>query len=197
MRYPADHKERVHTRIVDVAAQEFRRKGLDGVGIADLMAQAGLTHGTFYAHFKDRGALVSEATARAAIESFGRLAEVAQSAKKGHEVEAMVEFYLSPEHRDDVACGCLLPALASDMSRQPEEVRCDFTESLKSNLANLAQFMPGSNQKEKIVQAMALMGSLAGAVLLSRALNDESASNLMLQAMRTQLLQHYSTQGKS
>lgn len=196
MRYPADHKERVHSRIVDVAAQEFRRNGLDGVGIADLMAQAGLTHGTFYAHFKDRGALVNEATAHAAVESFSRLVEAAQSAKKGHEIEAMVEFYLSPEHRDDVASGCLLPALASDLSRQPEEVRKQFTESLKSNLAKLAQFMPGRSQKEKATQAMALIGSLAGAVLLARALDDEGASNLMLQAMRTQLLRHYGTQAR-
>lgn len=192
MRYPAEHKELVHSRIVGVASQEFRRKGLNGVGIVDLMAQAGLTHGTFYTHFKDRDALVSEATARAAAESFGRLVEAAQSAQKGREIEAMVEFYLSRQHRDDVDCGCLLPALAADLSRQSEAVRSDFTDSLKSNLSKLAQYMPGNDPRKKVAQAMSLMASLVGGVLMARAVNDEAMSDLMLDAMRSHLLSQYS-----
>jgi TetR/AcrR family transcriptional repressor of nem operon len=187
MRYPPEHKERVHSRIVDVAAREFRRRGLEGVGIADLMTHAGLTHGSFYAHFKDRDALVGEATVRAAAESIDRLVRVAESAGKGREIEAMVQFYLSPEHRDDPACGCLLPALAADLSRQSEGVRDAFTQSLKSNLGKLAHFMPGGNQREKVLEAMTFMASLVGGVLLARALNDEEASRLMLDAMRTRL----------
>lgn len=193
MRYPAEHKERVHSRIVDVAAQEFRRKGLGGVGIADLMAEAGLTHGTFYTHFKDRDALVGEAALRAAAESFGRLMDAARTAKKGREVEAMVRFYLDPEHRDDLACGCVLPALAADLARQSEPIRNDFTGTLKANLARLACYMPGANERDRVLQAMTFMASLVGGVLLARAVNDEAASKLMLDGMRAQLLNQYGT----
>src|SRR5664279_5697314 len=118
------------------------------------MAGVGLTQGGFYAHFKDRDSLVAEAIQVAAEQSFCRLIEAAESAP-GHEVEAMLNSYLSLEHRDDLGQGCLLPAFASELSRQAPMVRSAFTESLKFNMSKLTRFMPAKGNKTKQAQAMA------------------------------------------
>ena len=170
------------------AARAFRNGGLQGIGIADLMSQVGLTHGGFYAHFKDRDALVAEASVHAAVESFCKLAEAAKSARPGHEVEAMLDFYLSPAHRDNPGSGCLLPALGADLSRQSKPVRRAFTNSLKENMGKVARYMPGSNANIRLARAMMLVSSMAGGILLARATNDPVLSDLLLASVRTQLL---------
>lgn len=190
MRYPENQKAETHRQIVDAAAREFRVRGLDGIGIASLMAGVGLTQGGFYAHFKDRDALVAEATQVAAEQSFCQLIEAAESTP-GREVEAMLDFYLSPEHRDDLGQGCLLPALASDLSRQAPAVRSAFTDSLKFNMSKLARFMPAKTNKTKQAQAMAFISGMAGAVLLARAIDDVSLSDGLLESVRSQLLAVY------
>lgn len=190
MRYPPHQKAETHKQIVEVASREFRAHGLEGIGIADVMGRAGLTAGGFYAHFKDRDALVAEATERAAEQSLRRLAEAAAS-RPGREVEAMLDFYLSPEHRDDPGRGCLLPALGSEMSRQSSVVREAFTRSLAVNLNKVASFMPGTDVKTRRAQAMAFMSGMAGAVLLARAVEDAKLSNVLLGAVRSQLLSQY------
>lgn len=190
MRYPPDQKAETHQQIVNAAAREFRVRGLDGIGIANLMAEVGLTQGGFYAHFKDRDTLVAEATQLAAEQSFCQLAMAAESAP-GHEVEAMLDFYLSPEHRDDPGQGCLLPALAAELSRQAPAVRRAFTDSLQSNMEKIAQFMPAKNSKTKGAQAMAFISAMAGAVLLARAIDNPELSHGLLKSVRTQLLATY------
>lgn len=190
MRYPPHQKAETHKQIVEVAAREFRAHGLQGIGIADLMGQAGLTQGGFYAHFKDRDALVAEATQSAAEQSLCRLIEAAASAP-GREVEAMLNFYLSPEHRDDPGRGCLLPALASELSRQAPVVRGTFTQSLKFNMEKVARYMPAKDLKTRRAQAMAFMSGMAGAVLLARAIDDKKLSSGLLESVRAQLLSTY------
>jgi TetR/AcrR family transcriptional repressor of nem operon len=173
---------------VATAAREFRNGGLQGIGIADLMSQVGLTHGGFYAHFKDRDALVAEASVHAAEESFCKLAEAAKSAHPGQEVEAMLDFYLSPAHRDNPGFGCLLPALGADLSRQSKPVRRAFTNSLKANMGKIARYMPGNNDNNRLARAMMFVSSMAGGILLARTINDPVLSNLLLASVRTQLL---------
>lgn len=190
MRYPAHQKAETHKQIVDAAAREFRGRGLQGIGIADLMSQVGLTQGGFYAHFKDRDALVAEATVCAATQSLCRLMEAA-AASPGKEVEAMLDFYLSPEHRDDPAHGCLLPALAAELARQSQPVRSAFTESLKVNMSKIGRFMPGRDEKSRRAQAMMLVSGMAGGVLLARAIDDPKLSSLLLASVRSQLLATY------
>lgn len=189
MRYSPEQKAETHKQIVDAAAREFRSKGLQGIGIADLMSQVGLTHGGFYAHFKDRDALVVEAANCAAAESFGRLIEAAESAPQGKEVEAMLDFYLSPEHRDAFGFGCLLPALAADIARQSETVKGAFTDSLKQNMGRIASYMPAHDAKSKLKQAFMLISSMAGAILIARAIEDPKLSNLLLGSVRNQLIE--------
>lgn len=190
MRYPPNQKADTHRQIVDAAAREFRVRGLDGIGIAKLMGEVGLTQGGFYAHFKDRDSLVAEATTIAAEQSLCRLVEAAESAP-GHEVEAMLDFYLSPEHRDDLGQGCVLPAITSELSRQAPVVRSAFTNSLKFNLNKLARFMPAQTNKTKQAQAMAFISGMAGAVMLARAIDDPRLSQGLLESVRAQLLAVY------
>jgi TetR/AcrR family transcriptional repressor of nem operon len=191
MRYSPEQKAETHKQIVEAAAQEFRSKGLQGIGIADLMSQVGLTHGGFYAHFKDRDALVEEAAVCAATQSFGRLLEAAGSARHGKEVEAILNYYLSPEHRDDFGFGCLLPALAADIARQPDSVRSVFTKSLTENVDKFAYYMPATDHKTKLSQAMMLISGMAGGVLIARAINDPKLSKMLLDSVRFQLLNLY------
>ena len=191
MRYPAEQKTETHGLIVETAAREFRSKGLRGVGIADLMSEVGLTHGGFYAHFKDRDALVAETSVRAAAESFRHLTEAAEAAPPGKEVEAMLNRYLSLAHRDDQGRGCLLPALSADLARQPEPVRSAFTDALKANMPKFARYMPAKDNEAKVTQAVMLLSGMAGGILLARAINDPEFSGLVLDSVRTQLLNLY------
>ena len=195
MRYTSEQKTETHKQIVDAAAREFRSKGLQGIGIADLMSQVGLTHGGFYAHFKNRDALVMEAATCAAAENFGRLIEAAESAAKGKEVEAMLNYYLSHKHRDNFGSGCILPALAADIARQSEFVKGAFTDSLKQNMSRIANYMPARDAKDKLKQAMMIISGMAGAVLIARAIEDPKLSDLMLDSVRNQLLEMYRSWG--
>lgn len=195
MRYTSEQKAETHKHIVDAAAREFRSKGLQGIGIADLMSQVGLTHGGFYAHFKNRDALVMEAATCAAAQNFGRLIEAAESAAKGKEVEAMLNFYLSPKHRDNFGSGCILPALAADIARQSESVKGAFTDSLKQNMTRIANYMPARDANNKLKQAMMIVSGMAGAVLIARAIEDPKLSDLMLDSVRNQLVEMYRSWG--
>jgi len=194
MRYPATRKAETHRQIVDMASRQFRSRGVQGIGIADLMAQVGLTQGGFYAHFKDRDALVAEATQCAAQQSLARLLDVAAAAP-GHEIERMLELYLSPGHRDDPSQGCFLPTLAADIARQPAPVRAAFTDSLKRQLRRLARLMPGAGERTRGRQAMTMLAAMAGGVLIARAVDDPKLSDELLSALRSQLLATYGAPG--
>lgn len=191
MRYSPEQKAETHKQIVSTAAREFRSKGLQGIGIADLMSQVGLTHGGFYAHFPDRDALVEEAAICAATQSFNRLMEAAEAAPPGKEVDAMLGLYLSPEHRDDHGYGCILPALAADIAKQSDSVRGVFTESLKANMDRMSRYMPARDNKTKMKQAMMLLSGMAGGVLIARAINDPDIVKMLLDSVRTQLMNLY------
>lgn len=193
MRYPAEQKAQTHQQIVELAAREFRGKGLQGIGIANLMAQVGLTHGGFHAHFKDRDALVEEAVVCAAEESFRRLIAVAQEASPGQEAAAMLDDYLSSAHRDEPGQGCVLSALAAEIAGQADSVRKAFTRSLKANVGKVARYMPGKDEKTRSTQATALISGMAGGVLVARAVSDPKLSALLLESVGTQLLNLYDT----
>jgi TetR/AcrR family transcriptional repressor of nem operon len=195
MRYTSEQKAETHKQIVDAAAREFRSKGLKGIGIADLISQVGLTHGGFYAHFKDRDALVMEAAICAAAQNFGCLIEAAKSAPHGKEVEAMLDFYLSPEHRDNFGFGYLLPALAADIARQSESVKGAFTDSLKQNMTRIANYMPARDAKNKLKQAMMIVSGMAGSVQIAHAIENPKLSDLMLDSVRNQLVELYRSWG--
>jgi TetR/AcrR family transcriptional repressor of nem operon len=184
MRYSADHKEQTHRRIVQTAARAFKRHGLEGVGIADLMKKAGLTHGGFYAHFADRDTLVAEATAAGYEEAVERLLARLAEAPSDDKLGVLIERYLSPGHRANAETGCPLPALAAEMSRQPAPVRRAFTDSFRRYSARLAALIPGRHKADREETALALLSGLAGAVMLARAVSDTDLSDRILSASR-------------
>src|SRR6266702_7515112 len=120
------HANRAH--IVETASHLFRERGYDGVGIADLMAAAGFTHGGFYKHFGSKADLMAEAAACGFSQSAAKTA--------GADIAAFIKQYLSREHRDDAGTGCTMAALSADAARQPEQVKQAFADGIERLLAS-------------------------------------------------------------
>ncbi|RCW69153.1 TetR/AcrR family transcriptional regulator [Pseudorhodoferax soli] len=158
-------------RIVETAAALFRERGYDGVGIADLMAVAGFTHGGFYKHFPSKADLLAEAAT----------CGFAQTATKAEGVDsaAFVEHYLSREHRDARGDGCTMAALCGDAARQPEPIKAAFAAGIEGLLATLARQSgaPQDAQREGELRArrIEVIAQVIGALVLSRACPDDSA----------------------
>lgn len=176
-------------RILDVAAQLFREKGFDGIGVADLMKSAGLTHGGFYGHFASKDELMAEASARALQRLQAAWAAMArEAAAQGQEPLAAIEAaYLSPRHRDAPGQGCLLAALGSDAARQGPAVRRAVTEGVRAQVEGLASLVPGRTKAARRQRALADYASLVGAMVLARAVDDEDLSNEILRAAAASL----------
>ena len=184
----ASRKEVTHERIVEVASRVIRRSGYDGTGVADIMKEAGLTHGGFYAHFASRDALLAEAGDRAGADAVALATKVAASAPPGQAVRAIMEAYLSPEHIASIERGCPVSALASEMPRQAAEVRHVATVHIKEMVDLLARQMPDWGQPQAHEQAMALLCSLIGTTMLARAVDDPKLSAALCAATVKQFL---------
>jgi TetR/AcrR family transcriptional regulator, transcriptional repressor for nem operon len=183
-RYSAGHREKTREAIIEAAAERIRAGGLEGLGVAAIMAEAGLTHGGFYAHFPSRDALLAAAIGRLfdkAIASLDRY-EAKYGVRAG--LERYVDFYLSPRHRDDAAIGCPIPALAGEARRSADEVRAAFDEGLDRLATRLSKLMPKGGKK----QAIALLADMAGTLVISRAIGDVRQSNELLAAKRKNVL---------
>jgi TetR/AcrR family transcriptional repressor of nem operon len=184
VRYPAGHKEKTREQIVTAAARAFREQGVAGVSVPELMGRAGLTHGGFYAHFRNKDHLVAEACRCAMKESSAQLTRTARQAPPGERLAAFIHAYASAAHRDEPGGGCVLPVLAAEVSRhEAPEVRAAFTESFNDSIATLAAALPEEGG-DRTDRALALMSGLAGAVMLSRAVDDSALSDRILQSAR-------------
>lgn len=172
-------------RILDTAAQLFREKGFDGIGIADLMKSAGLTHGGFYNQFTSKEDLAAQASARAMAQTgeyWDRMIE--QEADPWH---IFVDRYLSPTHRDNPGRGCTYAALGAEAQRHDPAVRKAFTEGLQKTFERLASIVPESDQGTPRQHAMAGMAALVGAVVLARAVDDPALAEEIVEAVRGSL----------
>ncbi|MGV1757813.1 TetR/AcrR family transcriptional regulator [Rhizobium sp. A22-96] len=175
-------KQKTHERIVELAARRLREEGLDGIGVADLMKEAGLTVGGFYKHFASRDELVAEAV-QSAVESWRK-----QQEEKGIDpahipLNEYVETYLSETHRDHCGEGCAYAALTADMARSSEAVRTIATEGLRKNFDAMTARMPQPetiDARQKAIIASCLM---TGAVGLARVANDETLSSEILETV--------------
>ena len=188
---PASTKrEQTHARIVEAAARALRREGFAGVGVADVMKQAGLTHGGFYAHFASREALLLEAVERAAAEGAAILAErIAERSAKGMgPLEALIDAYLSPEHLAETEEGCVVSALGADMARQDEVLRNASRDRVRRLIGRVGQALPPGAAPG---QAVALAGALVGTMQLARTLGPEGAGLLLLTQGKAALLAQY------
>lgn len=183
-------RETTHARIVEVAARALRRQGYSGVGVADVMQQAGLTHGGFYAHFASRDALLAEAIERAGQDNTAVMnRRVRSNQARGHSpLRALVEAYLSEAHLHGVEGGCLVAALSSEMPRQSPTLLAPSVERVRSLLERVQRALPEGGTPE---QAMAIAASLVGTLQLARALGANTQGQAMLAAGRSALLAQY------
>jgi TetR/AcrR family transcriptional regulator, transcriptional repressor for nem operon len=171
-------------RILDVATKLFRERGIDGIGVADLMQAAGLTHGGFYGHFKSKEDLVAQACARAVTRMRQNWTNVIDQAT-GDPLEALAATYLTAKHRDGAGRGCPMAALGSEISRQGPPVRRAFTEELSPFLDYLSRIVQGNSSSLRRQKALAAYASLVGALIVSRAVDDPDLSNEILAAVAT------------
>lgn len=159
--------------VVETASQLFRERGFDGVGVADLMAAAGFTHGGFYKHFGSKADLMAESTA----------CGIAQTAAltDGADATEFIRHYLSREHRDHRATGCTMAALGGDAARQPEAVRIAFAEGVEKLVSQLSSLLTQQGQLPKSADAaqararvLDVLTHAVGAIVMSRACPDDS-----------------------
>ncbi len=186
---PATRKELTHDRILDVASRAIRRAGYDGVGLAAIMKEAGLTHGGFYAHFASRDALLAEATQRAGRDTGAVLAERLRRAQaEGTSAfVALVTTYLADAQLDNAECGCVVAALASEIPRQADEV-ADAARARVLGLVELVRrtLPPGVDP----AQAQVVAATLVGTLQLARTLQGK-AGKAWLANVRASLIQQY------
>jgi TetR/AcrR family transcriptional repressor of nem operon len=168
-------------RILEVAGKLFREKGFDGVGVADIMNRAGLTHGGFYGHFASKDELAAQACEGAAAKNLAPWTALAVD-KSPDRFEAFVTGYLSPHHRDHPGSGCILAALGAEAARQPDGVRAAFTAGMRSIAAMLTKISPGRSAAARRENALATLAGLVGALTLARAADDPALSDEILNA---------------
>src|SRR2546430_6731723 len=181
MRYSRRHKEETHNRLLKKAAEEFRRNGVQGTGIAPLMGRLGLTHGGFYAHFDSKNELIAEATGPMFEDALSRrMLAAAEAAPKGKAVRAIVTHYLSPEHRDSRE-GCALAGLAGEMARQPEPVRNAYMSALNHRLKRIAALLPGDDEKARFDRARLLVAGVAGGMMIAKGLTERGGKEQLFQ----------------
>lgn len=179
MRYEKGHKETTRRRIIETAANRFRKDGIEGVGLADLMAEAGLTHGGFYSHFSSKEDLVKAAMEEAA----SRSAEKFNQRIEEGGLEAWIRSYLRTGHRDHPEQGCALAALASELARHPKATRKGFTERLEKLTSAIESHLPaGMASALKRKTAVGIFSTLVGAIQMARAVDDPGLSDEILES---------------
>lgn len=181
-------KDASHERIVSAAARAIRRSGYSGTGVADIMKEAGLTHGAFYAHFASREAMLAEAAQRACAESAAVVAGVVADTPPKDALAAMLRAYLSKEHLEHAERGCPLAALGSETPRQAPEVRRVTTRHVKEMIDLIARQSPDWGQPGAHEQALVTVATMVGALLLARAVDEPALSDRLREAALKRLI---------
>lgn len=181
MRYSKEHKAETRRQILIQAARHFLADGIAETGIAGLMAEAGLTHGGFYAHFGSKEELVAAAIAS----GFQHTRAALEGAAAEHGLEGIARLYLNPRHRDIPSKGCFAALLSQEIARLPKKVRESFTAEVVALLQLIADHLPpagrrrlGGQQRED--RAIMILGSMMGSLQLARAVTDAALSDRIL-----------------
>ena len=171
-------------RIVETASTLFRERGYDGVGVADIMAAAGFTHGGFYKHFGSKAALMAEAAACSFEQTAAR--------SEGVGIVDFVRLYVSRSHRDARSEGCTMAALGGDAARQPDSIKATFEAGIESLIASFEKewgALSAADQREARANALSVLAHSVGALVLSRACPDDSTlADGILKVCRASLL---------
>ena len=179
-------KEQTRERILRAAARAIRRHGYEGVGVAEVMKDAGLTHGGFYAHFASRNVLLAAAAGQAGIESAESLQRALAKAKPGEELMALVDTYLSDRHvkAADQGLGCAIAAAGSEVPRQCPDVRRAVTRRIKDLIGLVERQSPAWGKPAAHQRAMGVVATLVGALMLARAVDDAGLSKAIRKSAR-------------
>jgi TetR/AcrR family transcriptional repressor of nem operon len=190
VRVTREQAEANREKVLHAAGTLFRQHGFDGVGVAEIMKRAGLTHGGFYGQFPSKDLLAAEACERVLADDdwLERLAGTARPTSG-----AAIRGYLSTRHRDDPGHGCLLAAVGSDVPRQPRPIRRAFTDGLRRRLDALLSLMPGRSPAARRRKALTTLAGLVGALELARAVDDAELSNEILESTATELARYASS----
>lgn len=186
MRYSDTHKDETRKKVVGAAAIAVRAKGPEGVGVAEVMAAAGLTHGGFYAHFPSKEALVAAAVDEAFRQGRARFTRMTDGLPPAEAFSAFVDYYVTREHRDRPEQGCPIAVLSSELPRQGRLVREAYERGVQGLVDRLAAWMPeGRGDRRRL--ATSLLAEMAGAVSLSRAIADAADAERLLADARLSL----------
>jgi TetR/AcrR family transcriptional repressor of nem operon len=175
-------------RIIDAAGRLFRAKGFAGIGVADIMKAAELTHGGFYGHFASKDDLAAQASRRSLARAAAKWERIAADSPEGA-YAALLANYLTATHRDEPARGCAFSSLSADAARGGKAVRAAFAEGLRPFLDVLARAIPAGSKAGRRRKAVATMAALVGAVTLARAVGEQGLSDEILEAVHRELLQ--------
>jgi TetR/AcrR family transcriptional repressor of nem operon len=182
MRYDREHKEKTRERVLQEAAKAIRLDGPHKVGVAEVMAKAGLTHGGFYAHFASKDELVDQAIGQMFKEGQARLSKAFEDGRSpAQALAAYVDFYLSPAHRDTRTAGCPLPFLSADAPRLTEASRERYARGVAGLTANIAQALTEMGRPDPEDTAGSVLSEMVGAVALARAEPDPARSDDILE----------------
>src|SRR6202022_5181786 len=192
MRYSKKHKQETHARIVRKASVRLREKGAHGIGVADLMKEAGLTHGGFSAHFDSREALVIEAFSHAMDRANDRWRKIAEETPPDKRLATIVESYLSPTHRDDPGRGCAVPALGAEIARESPKTRKAFAAKLEQMTDMMADQILDVPRKTARKRAIAALTTMMGTLVLARIAGSGEFSDEILTSGREAVLERAS-----
>jgi len=194
MRYSTAHKVLTRRRIVDAASRAFRERGIAETGVDEVMRRAGLTHGGFYAHFRDKAELVAEACAAGFAEAAPNLDRIARLPTREARLRVLIDSYLGARHRDNRGSGCLIVAVAADMARLQNSARSGYVRAFTDHLERLAEALQlAADPTENRERVTHLMSALVGALLIARGVDGPRRSNSILQAMRRRLKAEFAT----
>ena len=178
----ASRKEATHERIVGAAARAIRRSGYAATGVAEVMKDAGLTHGGFYAHFPSREAMLAEAADRAGAESVAALERLAAAAPPQQALRVLLQAYLSKAHVERLETGCPMAALGSETPRQAPDVRRAATRRIKEMIDLVARQSPDWGQPGAHERSLVTVATMVGALMLARAVDDARLSDALREA---------------
>jgi len=177
MRYNIEDKQKTRLRIIKTAARRYRAEGISGVGIANLMADLGMTHGGFYAHFTDKENLVTEACSEAFSAQLRHWRKLLLQSPQQDALNTILSDYLSLQHRNHPDTGCFAAALAGEMARRDSRSRLAFTAGITQMLAQLTQV---TEHRQTNIKPEAILSLMVGSMVLARAVSDPTLSERLL-----------------
>ena len=187
MRYDADHKQKTRERVLKAAAKAIRAEGPHKIGVAAVMAEAGLTHGGFYAHFESKDAFVAAAVGQMFAEGRAKLDRSMEGRSPAQGLATYLGFYLSAAHRDTRTSGCPLPFLSADAPRLAAPSREQFAQGVADLTARLAQVLTQLGRPDAEEAAGSMLSEMVGAVSLARAEPELARSDAILARTRVSL----------